>query len=123
MRLQQWRSQEREKNNAMNTTVLIKPLVTEKSMSTVSDGRYTFAVAKTASKTDIKNVLGKQFGVTITSVATSLVKGKTKRVGARRQETTVSSWKKAVVTVKKGEKIALFEPATDDKKDKKEKKK
>jgi large subunit ribosomal protein L23 len=103
----------------MNTTILIKPLVTEKSMSTVGDGRYTFAVAKTASKTDIKNILGKQFGVTITSVATSLVKGKTKRVGARRQEITVSSWKKAVVTVKKGEKISLFEPAADDKKEKK----
>lgn len=100
-------------------SVLIKPLVTEKSMSTAGDGRYTFAVAKKANKLDIKKAIGKQFSVTVVSVATSLLKGKTKRVGQRRQEITVSSWKRAIVTVKKGEKISLFEPATPDKKEKK----
>lgn len=105
-------------------TIVIKPLVTEKSMSTVSSGKYAFIVAKFASKTDIKREVSKQFGVTVTSVATSLLKGKTKRVGARRQETTVSALKKAIVTVKKGDKIALFEPGgAEEPKEKKEKKK
>ena len=100
------------------TEVIIKPIVTEHSMSTVADGTYSFVVAKAANKLEIKKAIETKFGVTVVSVATSIVKGKTKRVGTRRQEVKAAPWKKAMVTVKKGEKIALFEPAADEKKKK-----
>ena len=91
-------------------TIIIKPLVTEKSMTDVSKGKYAFVVAKDARKTGIKQAIKQLFGVTVTSVAINNVKGKTKRVGVRRVEVARPIVKKATVTVKKGEKIALFEP-------------
>ena len=94
----------------MNTNVIIKPLITEQSMKGVDSGKYSFVVARFASKTAIKSEIRKLFGVNVVSVSTSIVKGKTKRVGAKRQEVKQSIWKKAVVALKKGEKIGLFEP-------------
>jgi len=102
----------------MNNNVLIKPLVTEKSMQGVDTGKYTFAVVKSANKTTIKNAIVAKFKVHVVSISTSLLKSKTRRVGMKRQEVTESGWKKAIVTVKKGEKIALFEPAGEEKKKK-----
>lgn len=94
----------------MQSHIIIRPLVTEKSMSAVSKGKYTFMVAKSATKSAIKHAVKGKFNVTVSSVATSLVKGKTHRVGTRRVEVTKAHWKKATVTLKKGDKIALFEP-------------
>lgn len=91
--------------------IIIKPLVTEKSMADVSKGKYTFIVDKFATKPVIKQAVKDMFNVTVRSVATRIVKGKTKRIGARRQEVTEVSYKKATVLLKKGDKIALFEPA------------
>ncbi len=91
-------------------TVIIKPLVTEKSMTDVSHGKYSFVVSKDARKSAIKYAIKQQFNVTVVSVSTITVKGRTKRVGTRRQEVPSPKWKKAIVTVKKGDKIALFEP-------------
>jgi len=104
-------------------TIIIKPLVTEKSMTDTSRGKYAFVVAKNARKTTIKQAIKQQFGVTVTGVAINNVKGKTKRVGVRRVEVAVSTVKKATVTVKKGEKIGLFEPggAEEEKETKKKK--
>jgi large subunit ribosomal protein L23 len=90
--------------------VIIKPLITEQSMKIVPSGKYSFAVHKKADKGAIRQAVTKLFGVTVVSVATSIVKGKSKRVGQRRQEIDGSVWKKAVVKVKKGEKIGIFEP-------------
>jgi large subunit ribosomal protein L23 len=90
--------------------IIIKPLVTEKSMKAVSKGKYAFVVAKDASKSAIKYAIKQQFNVTVSRVATSIVKGKTHRVGVKRQEVDKPEWKKATVTLKKGDKIALFEP-------------
>lgn len=98
----------------MNTrTIIIKPVVTEKSMNDVSGGKYTFAVAKDATKTDVKREIANIFKVKVVSVVTSIVKGKTKRVGPRREEVKGSAWKKATITLAKGEKISLFEPGTE----------
>jgi len=94
----------------MNTNVIIRPIVTEQSMKGVESGRYSFVVARFASKTNIKSAIKKLFGVNVVSVATTIVKGRTKRVGAKRVEVKESVFKKAVVTVKKGEKIGIFEP-------------
>jgi len=101
----------------MNTrSILIKPLVTEKSMSDVTLGKYTFEVASDASKTLIKQAVKTAFNVTVVSIATRVVKGKSKRVGTKRTEKTVSAWKKATVKLKKGEKISLFETGDEKKK-------
>lgn len=90
--------------------VIIKPLVTEKSMKDVSNGKYTFIVDKFATKPVIKQAVKDMFQVNVRSVATSIVKGRSKRVGTRRQEVVSASYKKATVTLRKGEKISLFEP-------------
>jgi large subunit ribosomal protein L23 len=90
--------------------VIIRPIITEASMKIVPNGKYSFVVARLADKTAIKKAVNKLFNVTVVAIATSVVKGKTKRVGPRRAEVTQSAWKKAIVTVKTGEKIYLFEP-------------
>ncbi len=90
--------------------VIIRPLITEKSMRSVDAGKYSFEIAKTATKYDVKNALKERFNVTVVSVTTTTTKGKKRRVGARRQEISVADLKKAVVTLKKGEKLGMFEP-------------
>ena len=106
-------------------SILIKPLITEKSMSDVAKGKYSFVVAKDATKAAIKAAVKQQFHVTVVGVATSVQKGKTQRVGIRRTEVDRSAVKKATVTVKKGDKIGLFEPGGEEevKKEKKVEKK
>ena len=90
--------------------VIIKPLVTEGSMKHVDSGKYSFVVHTKADKKIIKQTISALFNVHVVSVATNTVKGKRQRVGKKRTEKIVTAWKKAVVTVKKGEKIGLFEP-------------
>lgn len=90
--------------------VIIKPIITEASMKAVENSKFTFAVVTQADKGSIRKSVQDLFKVTVLSVATSTVKGKKRRVGARRQEVAGSNWKKAIVTVKKGDKIYLFEP-------------
>lgn len=96
--------------------VIIRPLVTEKSMDDVTKGKYTFIVDRFATKPVIKQAIKDMFKVTVVSVATSIVKGRSKRVGVRRQEVGQAAYKKATVTLKKGEKISLFEPGGEEKK-------
>jgi large subunit ribosomal protein L23 len=95
-------------------STIIRPLVTEKSMSKVADGRYSFAVSQYATKTDVRKAIEKSFNVKVVSLSTSVVKGKSKRAGTRRLEIANQIWKKAIVTVKKGDRIYLFESGTGD---------
>lgn len=97
-------------------SVIISPLITEKSMSDAATGKFSFRVAKSANKNEIKKEVEKRFSVNITHISTSILKGKKVRVGARRAEKDISDTKKAIVTVKKGQKIGLFELGGDDKK-------
>jgi large subunit ribosomal protein L23 len=103
-------------------TIIVKPLVTEKSMSDVTRGKYTFVVSKDANKAAIKSAIKAHFKVTVASIATTIQKGKTQRVGVRRVEVGKSDFKKATVTLKKGDKIALFEPGGEQQEEKAEKK-
>jgi large subunit ribosomal protein L23 len=98
--------------DARNT--IIKPLVTEKSMSKVADGRYSFAVSQYATKTQVKKAVESSFSVKVVAITTSVVKGKSKRAGTRRLEKLDQVWKKAIVTVKKGDRIYLFEAGAGD---------
>lgn len=77
--------------------VIIKPIVTEKSMDVLGEGKYTFKVAKKATKADIAHAVEDLFNVQVTKVNTVNVRGKKKRVG--RYEGKTASWKKAIVTI------------------------
>jgi large subunit ribosomal protein L23 len=104
-------------------SILIRPIITEKSMANVAKGKYSFIVAKDASKAANKTAVKQQFGVTVVSIATRVQKGKTQRIGTRRIEADKASFKKATVTVKKGDKIGLFEPGGGEEEKKESKKK
>ena len=87
--------------------VLIRPLITEKSLIEASRGRYTFVVERRATKPIIRDAVRKQFDAEVSSVQTRNVKGEIRNRGRHKIQT--SDFKKAVVTLKNGKKIDLFE--------------
>ena len=89
--------------------VIISPLISEKSMNEAAKGRYTFKVASKATKGDIKKAVEDKFKVNVVKLSTVTVKGRQARTGARRIERTQSSFKKAMVTLKKDQKISIFD--------------
>lgn len=91
--------------------IIIKPVISEKSMKDAGFGKFTFRVFKRADKKQIKKEIEDKFKVNVLSVATATVKGKKRRAGARRTEVTLPSWKKAIVKLKAGQKIGVFDTA------------
>ena len=89
--------------------VIIAPVISEKSMKDAVLGRFTFKVETGANKLNIRKAVQDKFKVSVVSISTMNVKGRQKRFGARRIEVTLPSWKKAIVQLKPGEKIDLFE--------------
>lgn len=87
--------------------IIIKPVVTEKSMDLLADNKYTFIVDKKANKTEIKSAIEHIFKVDVEKVYTMNIKGKPKRMG--RFEGKRPDRKKAIVALKAGQKIRLFE--------------
>lgn len=87
--------------------VLKKPLVSEKSMLLMAENKYAFEVAKEANKFEIKDAVEKLFDVTVTKVTTRTIRGKIKKQG--RYEGKRPDMKKAIVTLKDGDKIQVFE--------------
>ncbi len=87
--------------------VLRRPLITEKNTMLQAQGKYVFEVAEEANKHQIKQAVEKVFKVKVVLVNVMTVPGKTKRVGRRMVLTP--SHKKAIVTLKSGDKIELFE--------------
>lgn len=86
--------------------VVIEPLITEKlSRATETVSQYGFRVHPEANKKEIKAAVEKIFSVHVESVNTLNVRGKWRRV--RHVPGQTAAWKKAIVTVKKGEKIDL----------------
>ena len=77
--------------------IIIKPIITEKSNDSISEGKYTFKVNKKATKVEIAKAVEKLFEVKVLKVNTMTVKGKEKRVGVHTGRT--SDWKKAIVTI------------------------
>jgi len=89
-------------------SVVIKPLITEQSMSELADKKYAFVVSRRANKTEIKNAIEKIFSVKVDKVNTMNMKGKKKRMG--RFEGFKPSWKKAIVQLSEDSKeIEFFE--------------
>lgn len=88
--------------------VVKRPLLTEKSTALKEAcNQYLFEVAPSARKADIRIAVEKLFNVKVTSVRTMQYSGKSRRVG--RSIGRKSDWKKAVVTLKKGMSIEIFE--------------
>ncbi|HEX8958522.1 MAG TPA: 50S ribosomal protein L23 [Solirubrobacterales bacterium] len=90
-------------------TVIIRPVVSEKSYALIAEGKYTFRVNDRAHKTQIAAAVEEIFAVGVASVRTSKVRAKPKRRGVKLGKTR--SWKKAVVQLAPGERIDLFEGA------------
>ena len=86
--------------------VIIKPLLTEKGYDGIADKKYTFIVAKSANKTQIKLAVEKLFNVQVASVNTVNCKGKLKRMG--RNEGYTPDYKKAIVQLKEESKTIEF---------------
>lgn len=87
--------------------VLRKPLITEKSTALIEDNKYTFQVDPRANKTEIKQAVESIFNVKVEKVNTMNVRGRMKRVRNIRGRTPDT--KKAIITLKKGDKIEIFE--------------
>jgi len=90
-------------------SIIKRPLITEKGMTTAPMGKYAFEVDVKANKIEIAQAVEKIFTVSVTKVNTLRVKGKSKRLG--RFEGKTGDWKKAYVTLKAGQRIEIFEGA------------
>ena len=86
--------------------IIIKPIITEASMDGIADKRYTFQVAKDATKPEIARAVEEMFKVEVLSVNTINMKKKPKRLGVHFGYT--SEWKKAIVTLKPESKTIEF---------------
>ncbi|MHB8089955.1 MAG: 50S ribosomal protein L23 [Anaerolineaceae bacterium] len=87
--------------------VLIKPILTEKSTRLMEANKYTFKVDPKANKIEIRNAVEKIFKVDVVNVATMSVPGKEKRQGKTKGFTP--EWKKAIVTIKAGQRLPILE--------------
>jgi len=87
--------------------ILKKPLITEKSMDLVGENKYTFIVDLNSNKIEIKKAVEELFKVKVKKVNTIRYKGRLKRVRGRIGRTR--DYKKAIVTLKEGDKIEIFE--------------
>jgi large subunit ribosomal protein L23 len=88
--------------------VIVRPLVTEKSTDQLErEGAYSFVVARDANKVEIAQAIETLFGVKVKDVRTMQYRGKERRLGrfvGRRP-----AWKKAVVKLREGDSIEIFE--------------
>ena len=86
--------------------VIVKPIISEKSMGQSADKKYTFKVAIDANKIEIKKAVEDIFGVKVEKVTTSRVMGKVKRMGATSGKR--ADWKKATVKLTPDSKTIEF---------------
>ncbi len=87
--------------------IIRRPVVTESSTFLQDSGRYTFEVAVSATKHQVKEAVEEAFNVEVLKVNTMMVKGKRKRLGPR--FTASRNWKKAIVQLAPGNSITIFE--------------
>ena len=87
--------------------IVRRPLITEKNAALQAVGKYAFEVDKRANKMQIKEAVETAFKVTVLGVNLMNMPGKSKRMG--KGIIITPNWKKAIVTLKSGDKIDLFE--------------
>lgn len=88
--------------------ILISPIITEKAIGKVAEGTYTFKVAKEANKAQVAESVSDLYKVKVTKVNIIRIKSIEKIVRGR-FKARIKGWKKAIVTLKKGQKIPGFE--------------
>lgn len=94
----------------MNPYIVIKPVITEKSLRLANtDNTYTFVVRTTASKDQIKEAVEGLYPVNVKGIRTVVNQKGTKRTGKKRLSVTTGKVKKALVTLKEGQSIDLFD--------------
>lgn len=86
--------------------IIKKPIITENSMDQLADKKYTFQVAPSANKVEIKKAVEEIFGVEVEKVTTMNIRGKIKRMGAHSGKR--ADWKKAIVKLREGSKTIEF---------------
>ncbi|MFH1225862.1 MAG: 50S ribosomal protein L23 [bacterium] len=87
--------------------VLIRPLITEKASGLAVINQYVFSVAPQANKIEIKKAIEELYGVS--PIAVNIIKMRGKNVRSGRTQGQTKNWKKAIVTLKKGESIKVYE--------------
>jgi large subunit ribosomal protein L23 len=89
-------------------TILVRPIVTEKAETAkASQNKYVFQVVRTANKLEVRKAVERYFHVKVAKVSVLNIAGKPKRMGAFQGNRT--DWKKAIVTLKPGQKIEMLE--------------
>jgi len=96
--------------NAVAHDIIVRPIITERTSALMEIGQYTFEVLPKANKIEIRKAVEEVFNVKVVRVNTIQVRSKPKRMGAFMGRSR--SWKKAIVTLAAGEKIAFFEGAS-----------
>jgi large subunit ribosomal protein L23 len=87
---------------------MIKPILTEKGLKLAKEGKYSFWLDRALSKSQIKNLIGELFAVHVVSVRTLNFRGRIK-TNVKRVKIKIPARKKAIISLKEGEKIDLFE--------------
>lgn len=94
----------------MNPYIVIQPVITEKSIRLANvDSIFTFKVQNTATKEQVKEAVEKLFSVDVVDVRTIVNQKSKRRTGKKRVTVTVAKSKKALVTLKAGQNIDLFD--------------
>ncbi|MFA6307843.1 MAG: 50S ribosomal protein L23 [Patescibacteria group bacterium] len=93
--------------NATAYRFLLRPIISEKATVGAADGKYTFEVAIKANKVAIKKAIQEVYGVLPTAV--NIINKRGKSVSFGRRHGSTSNIKKAIVTLKKGDSIKLYE--------------
>lgn len=98
----------------MNPHVVKRPVITEKSVHlAAAENTYTFEVQRNAHKNQIAEAVREMYGVTVDSVRTVMRQAKASRTGRKRMQAIQPRTKKALVTLKKGDTITLFDKGGD----------
>ncbi|EKD67563.1 MAG: 50S ribosomal protein L23 [uncultured bacterium] len=100
----------------MNSPILIRPYITEKTMQLAQTNWFSFVVALYANKAQIAGEVAKMYKVNVVNVRTSVVTGKMKRTGKRQRPIQKPTWKKAMVQLKAGQTIDAFQIQEQEKK-------
>ncbi|MDO8886060.1 50S ribosomal protein L23 [Candidatus Oleimmundimicrobium sp.] len=88
-------------------SIIIRPIISEKSYDAIEGNKYSFEVCPDAKKSDVRCAVEEIFNVVVIKVNTMSVKGKLKRQG--RTSGRTKNWKKAIVTLREGDRIEFFE--------------
>ena len=97
-------------NNYIRATV-VRPVINEKSMKLTEGAQYTFHVDTNVNKDQVWQFVEKKFGVDVLGVSIINIPAKRKLQRNRRGHFSIGGYKKAIVKLKKGQKIAIFEVA------------